>query len=153
MNRTNNSRTHNYTGYITWQILNYYYYICNNNYIDIPPDKNLNNINPPIGFALSMNYINKEILLTLPSLNQRPLKLFINFSKGYSQGKTVNYCYRYCDYIDYIDGLTVNLWDIYLKGFGHILKQFPLYFINIRLVDPLTGFHSLGVWDKVLMEI
>jgi hypothetical protein len=144
--------TASYTGRWYYQNLNWWIFLVGGAWITEPPDWSLNNITPPLGYTLDYHFDTEELLLNLPVIHQRLVKVLIEFSSPMSMGCRVCRNFFIAGSFDYTGGGTVNIWN-YLKNNAIDLKlQDNVMFTCVRLIDPLTGFHSIGVVNYFYMN-
>jgi hypothetical protein len=132
--------------------VNFWYYLINHKFLDIPPDPSLNNITDPYPYYLSGNFNSRSILVSGLGIGERPLYLLFFVSHQYSRGKMVCREFRLCLIEKYIPLQIYNLYDYYKKTWGWISSKESKIFVALKFVDPTTGFHSNYEVKSLLWE-
>lgn len=141
-----------WTGKLLFQCLNWWYYLCNQKFLDYPPNFNLNNIIAPMEYDLIYDPDIPALFCDIKPVFQRPVKLLILMSKFLSAGSWVCHNFAICDLIDYVPGQRINLMTYYRKKFKYWHRDGRKVYVELRFIDPETGFHSLGVWWYIIID-
>jgi hypothetical protein len=142
-------RSTDYTTYLLWSQLNYFYWWIHHSYLLDPPSWDLNDIAPPTDFNISQNLDNHEVLISCNVIQKFPVKLFVEISKQYSMGISVCRAFAIANIYDYVPGKVYNIYYDYFKVFKYLRRDNLRYFVGLRFVEPSSGFHSYGIYDFV----
>jgi hypothetical protein len=146
-------RNNQYDAFIVFEILDFFYFLCNNTHLVDPPDISLNNILPPNKFTLTANDADEQIFIDIEPIYQRPMYLMIEVSRFKSPGTWTNNSWTilYCKPYDPVKDARLIL-QYYVPKSTSIVSYKKVY-IGLRFVCPLSGFHTLNYFDYCLVTL
>lgn len=142
----------NYSVYMFWKAINYWYWLCNGTFLNLPPPIEFNDLLPPDVYTVTCDPFAKQLIIDILPVIQRPVKLLIQVTHPWNVGKMRSYSFTNLILCDYDPNNTYDIWEVYFGYYYYYKVDLDKIFISLRFIDPNTGYHTVGCINTIIVD-